>query len=85
MINRDYHTKHFPRLPRHQEGSGATFIAFISMLACISLMGWSCSERYSQVPVSTSVQKEDIKRITAAQLAEETARVNAEMEKRAKK
>jgi hypothetical protein len=85
MINKDMHTKHFPRIPRQQEGMGATLIAFAAMIACFTLMGWSCTDKYKQVPISQHIDKSNVKRLTAQQLAEQTALLNAEMEKRTKK
>ena len=82
MIGQDYHRKHSPRIPRQQAGAKGTFIGFIAMLACFTLMGWSCTDKYT--PVSQYIDKQDLKVKTAAQLAEYTAKLNQEMERRAK-
>lgn len=57
----------------------------VTVITCISLMGWiyACIPE-PQTATPTLLDKSEIKRLTTQALAEQTALINAEMERRAK-
>jgi hypothetical protein len=85
MIMKDCHQKSFPRIPReHQEGPVVTFISFACAILCISLMSWSCVDRYAQQPVAPYIDKEVMRENLKAQVKKmeaDTIKFNEKMER----
>lgn len=62
----------------------STFMKFGFLLVMLAMMVWCCSG-CTQQPTPAHVDKIQLKQHTNAAMAEETARINAEMERRWRK
>jgi len=77
-------------LPRDLKGYGEegegwqTLASAVFLLVLFSLMGWCTVDKYSTQPPVPALTKEQIRDLTAEQLAIQTMQINAEMERRSR-
>lgn len=62
-----------------------TIISTIAFIVVIGVMGWSSIEKYNTVPLPTKIERQDIARLTTAELARQTVVINEELKRRAQK